>query len=118
MKVIYNDRNIYLLDYFFIHINRKSISDCILKLLNLYSISIEDSNYKLELLNKLVNCIEKYCYEKEYESLAKEYNLPLNLPSEEFDYNKFYFYEEKKNVNFNQRLIFSHKKNKLNKFRR
>ncbi len=98
MKVIYNNGNIHLLDYFFFHISRKSISDCILKLLTLYSVSIDDSIFKMDLLNKLIDCIEYNSFEEEFEKLVHEYNLPVMIETGEFNFNKFYFYQEKKEV--------------------
>jgi len=97
LKVIYNSKNIHLLDYFFFHINRKAISECVLKLLTLYSVSIDDSSFKFDILNKLIDCIELNSYVKEYEVCIQEYSLPVANEGE-FDFNKFYFYQEKKEV--------------------
>jgi len=98
LKVLYSKKNIHLLDYLFLNINRKAIADCILKLLNIYSCSFDDSSYKLEILDKIIISLEYRFFNEEYQDLIKEYNLPINLAPNEFDFNKFYFYQEKKEV--------------------
>ena len=102
MQIINSQRNKTLIDFLFLNINRKSIADCIYLLLNIndISISLEIKDIKEDLIEKLIKILTKSNeeYESEFEELKGKFNLP-KLPKDEFDSNRFYFYEEKINVN-------------------
>jgi len=112
MNIINSKRNLFFIDLLIANINKKSIADCIFLILNVNNISIflEIKDIKENLIQKLLDVLlkNKNELENEFQELIKKFKLPkMEMENKnEFDFNRYYFYDEKINVNIFPQILF------------